>query len=178
MPSPGGLSPCRPSDGHHPPAALQWQHQATAGALSDVGNRPHGFPIGWGIVRDREDCRGIANIDTDGGFLGHRLSDGFEEAAREIASPGGINDQISRPHFAFSVGVLKADRDDGRAIRRGYEIAHAATRTQHDVDLSFYAPAHHELDQWAGHRISDNGEITLRKGTVAWHLDANIEGDA
>jgi hypothetical protein len=121
-------------------------------------------------------CRGIADIDTDR-FLGHRLPDGSEQARGSGRIARGINDQISRPHFAFSVGVLKADRDDGRAIRRGYEIAHAATRTQRDVGLSFYAPTHHELDQWAGHRISDNAEITLRKGIVAWHLDANIEGD-
>ena len=165
------------ADGHHPPAALQRQHQAAAGALPDVGNRPHGFPIGRGVVRDREDCRGIADINTDDGFLGHRLSDGFEQAERRTASSGGINDQIGGQRLALSVGVLKADRDDRRAIRRGYEAAHAATRSQGDVSVSFYAPTHHELDQWAGHRMSNKAEIALRERIVAWHLDATIEGD-
>ena len=172
------MSPRRPPDGHHPSAALQRQHQAAAGALPDVGNRPHRFPIGWGVVRDREYCRGIADIDPDDGFFGHRLSDRFEQAARQITAPGGINDQIGGQRLAFCVGVLKADRDDRHVIRRGYEVAHAAARTQGDVGMLLDPLPHHELDEWAGHRIRDKAEIALRERIVAWHLDANIEGDA
>lgn len=77
------------------------------------------------------------------------------------------------PPSAFS----KADCDDCRAIRRGHEVAHPATRTQGYVGLPFHTPAHHKLDQWAGHRISDKAEIALREGIVTRHFDANVEGD-
>jgi hypothetical protein len=70
----------------------------------------------------------------------------IEQAECQTASSGGVDDQIGGQRLALSIGVLKADRDDRRVIRRGYEVAHAATRTQGDVGVSFHAPAHYELD--------------------------------
>ena len=166
-PSPGGLSPCRPPmvTIHLPPPAAT---SGRRGRSPDVGNRPHGFPIGWGIVRDREDCRGIADIDTDGGFLGHRLPDGFEQAACGLPIARASTTRISRAAFPPSPSAFcKADRDD--APRDPPRVRDRDTRQRgrrRDVGVPFYAPTHHELDQRAGHRIQrQTAEIALRKGS-------------
>jgi hypothetical protein len=67
------------------------------------------------VIRDREDCRGIADIDPDDGLFGHRLSDGFEQAARQTAAPGGIS--LFPSAFSKQTAMTAARSAEGTSSR-------------------------------------------------------------
>ena len=80
--------------------------------LPHTGQKP--IPVAW---------RFFAVPAADG----HHPSAALQRQ-HQAAAAVGINDQIDGQRLAFSVAVLKADRDDRRPIRRRYQVADAATR--------------------------------------------------
>jgi hypothetical protein len=155
---------------------------------SGNSNTPRVLSEAWGSVL--KPCQsdgassGIAKIavaypisDLDGGFIRRRPPRRSEQAQCEIASSSSIDDQIGGQRLAIPVGILAADCGHRRAIRRGYEVADAATRTQADIGVPVHALSRRQLDQRTGHGINEPAEIALRERIVTRHLGSNVKGD-